>query len=298
MRVFLHIGMPKSGTSSIQWTLRLKRKLLARHGVHFDYSNSLHDLAQGKDAALTDIPASCDTAIFSNERLFKGVNADGARRVLHKLQELSDDITLISYIRRQDEVFVSSYFTSIIGGATDRFEDRPLRPFPIYERLRIWESAFGRDRMSVVRFGPQYLPKGVVADFLERVGLAELELPEAPRFNVSPRADAIEAIRRINELVPDAERHPLKIIARSIGTGERLGMSARRRRELVELDADATARLSRRYFDGEPVFTHPFPDDAIEPVNLTTNEIAAIAKLIGERLGIEPGSFAEDTEEA
>jgi hypothetical protein len=292
--------MPKTGTSSIQRTLNRNYTTLLKHGVFYRYADFLYVLGNGGRAAEPlQIPSGCHTAIFSDEKLFKGVKrTGGAHRIVEELRTISDEITLVCYIRRQDEVFVSSYYTSILRGSTERFEERGLTPFDLESQLNLWESAVGRERMVIRRFGGTYLPDGVVADFLKIVGLENFGLPAPPRTNTSPRVDVLEAIRRINEEIDDPDRLALKVIADAVGTADPLGLSAEKRQKLVALAADANDELSSRYFEGAPLFTHAFPDDAAGPFTLDPARLEALGEIIGRDFGIEAGKCPPDIDQA
>jgi hypothetical protein len=300
VRIFIHIGMPKSGSSSIQRTLKENLQLALKHGVSCVYgSDCLYDLALDDGAPVPDIPPSCHTAIFSDERLFHRVSNDiEARRIIDALQRYSTDIRVICYIRREDEVFVSSYFTLLLRGSTAKMDDRPLKPVSIYGRLQAWASVLGSDQIILRRFGPDYLPQGVVTDFLAHVGLDSIGIEEASRANVSPRADVLEMIRQINAICPERDRLALKLIAAIEGAGERPGLSAEKRRKIVALAKGDTAKLSKVFFGGVPVFTHPFPDDATAPVELSSADVARVGKQLAKAHRMETGTIPADTRES
>jgi hypothetical protein len=291
--------MPKSGSSSIQRTLKINQRLMLKCGVSCTYgSNCLYDLAIDDRAPAPEIPPGCHTAIFSDERLFHRVsNEVEARRIIDALRRFSTDIKVICYIRREDEVFVSSYFTLLLSGSTARLEDRPLKPVLIYKRLQTWVSALGADQIILRRFGPDYLPQGVVTDFLSHVGLDSIGIKEAARANVSPRTDVLEMIRQINGIFPETDRFALKLIAAVGGAGEQLGLSAEDRRKIVALARGGTAKLSNLFFGGEPVFTHPFPDDATHPVELSAADVARVGEQLAKAHRMETGTIPTDTRE-
>lgn len=300
MKVFIHIGMPKTGSSSIQRTLKENLQLILKHDVSCTYgSDCLYDLALDDGARVPEIPPDCRTAIFSDERLFHRVsNEVEARRIIDAMQRYSSDIRVICYIRREDEVFVSSYFTLLLRGSTAKMEDRPLKPVLIYQRLQAWASVLGRDRIILRRFGPDYLPQGVVADFLSHVGLDSIGIREAARANVSPRTDVLEMIRQINGICPEPDRFALKLIAAIDGIGEQPGLSAEKRRKIVALAKGDTAKLSKHFFGGEPVFTHPFADDATAPVELSSTDVMRVGKQLAEIHRMDTGTIPTDTRES
>jgi hypothetical protein len=105
-------------------------------------------------------------------------------------------------------------------------------------------------------------------------------------------------IRQINGICPETDRFALKLIASVGGTGERLGLSAKKRRKLVALARDGTSKLSKFYFKGEPVFTHPFPDDANVPVKLSRMDVARVGEQLAETHGTKTGAIPTGTRES
>lgn len=291
MKIILHIGMPKAGSSAIQRTLRRNNDLLREHGVFAVYdSDYLYSFVTGEgNEPAPDIPAECRTAIFTDERLYHRVREDAhASQIAEALARYSEDIRVMCYVRREDEVFVSSYFTLLLMGSSVKFEEQPLIPFRTYKRIRVWERAFGRHRIRLRRYGPDYLPDGIVPDFLAQAGLEKLGIIEPDRANVSPRVDVLEIIRQINEIYGGADRLALKSIASVGGKGQKIGLSAEKRRHLVERVSNGTEKLSRIYFRGEPLFTHPIRDDAHLPVELTVDDVIAVGEALAARHGIVP----------
>ena len=301
MKIFVHIGMPKAGSSSIQRTLRDNEGVLRDRGVFYPHrSDFLYSLATGDGPVHAPVvPDGCDTVIFSDERLLHRVrDTASAAGLADALAAYSNDITIVCYLRREDEVFVSSYFTLLLMGSSMRLEERPLNPIKAYKRLRAWDSAFGRPNIVLRRFGASYLPNGIVPDFLELVGLDQAGITEAARANVSPRTDVLEIIRSINERRTETNRFALKAIAATGGQGERVGLSADKRKELVKMVEDGTTKLSRIYFNGEPLFIHPFVDDANAPVCLSPHDVARVGEEIARAHGAPAGSAPKDLTES
>jgi hypothetical protein len=293
--------MPKAGSSSLQRTLRLNRKLLRKSGVFYPHhSNFLYSLATGEGSEPPPIiPPGSSIGIFSDERLLHRVRDEAeASRIADALRAYSDDITIVCYVRREDEVFVSSYYTLLLMGSSLTLAERPLVPMKTYKRLRAWDSAFGRSHIVLRRFGPAYLKDGIVPDFLALAGLDGIGIVEANRTNVSPRTDVLEMIRRINELHDETDRFALKEIAAVGGKGERVGLSAEKRRALVEMARDGTSKLSRFYLKGEPLFTHPFPDDERSAPELSASDVAEVGKQIAAIHGMDAAAAPTDLTES
>jgi hypothetical protein len=305
MKIFLHIGMPKTGSTTIQRTLLLNKSRLAKAGVYYPYrTNALYGLVTGTDPGpALAIPKKYHTLIISDERLFNRVRSpEQAAAIANALREISSDINFISYVRREDEVFVSAYFTRLLMGSAVKLEDLPLSPVQTYTRLSSWNEPFGLENMIVRRFGQSYLPDGLVADFAKTVGIDHLDLEKEPNANSSPRSDVLEIIRLLNATRGDREldRHVLKAVARAVGFGDPVGLSAQDRQTLIERAQEQNRMLSDCYFGGEQVFDHPVIDNEPRRPEIGVEQLRAVAERMAEVHGIDlapaPATFDEALE--
>jgi hypothetical protein len=297
VKVFVHVGMPKTGSTTIQRTLLRNQGLFAKEGVHYPYrSNFLYGLATGTDPGPPiAIPSGCHTLILSDERLFNRVRSRAAAElIVQALKEISPEVYLLSYVRREDEVFVSAHFTRLLMGGTHRLEDLPLNPIQIHKRLSSWNKPLGRENMIVRRFGRPYLPDGLINDFARAVGIDHLPIVEAAVANSSPRCDVLEIIRLLNTRRGEREldRHALKAIAKTGGFGDPVGLAEEKRRILIDKSAEANGRLSKAYFAGEQVFSHPVADNEPRWPEIGIEELVRVAEKMAEadqvRLGPAP----------
>jgi hypothetical protein len=305
MKIFLHIGMPKTGSTTIQRTLLLNQSRLAAEGVYYPYrSNFLYGLATGTEPGPRIAPPSnCHTLIISDERLFNRVRTrSDAELLLDALRKISPEIYVVSYLRRADEVFVSAYFTRLLGGATETLKELPLHPVPIFKRLSSWVKPLGRKNIVLRRFGRPYLPDGLVADFVKIVGIDHFPIAEAAAANWSPRCDVLEIIRLLNANRGDREvdRHALKAVARAGGFGDLVGLSEEKRGILIDKTSDGNSKLSKWYFGGERLFSHPVPDNEPHWPEIHIDDLVRVADrmaaLHGVRIGRPPTDLQEGLE--
>lgn len=150
MRVYLHIGTEKTGTTSIQTYMAENRRILRKYGVVFPkvilfpgwVSNVELPLAVKKNVG-KDLDKCRDVDFFDFrrkvvgriERIIAKASGTGARAVVFSSEHLSsrliavDDLvelkglfpattefTIIVYLRRQDELHLSALAESIKGG--------------------------------------------------------------------------------------------------------------------------------------------------------------------------------------
>ncbi|MFO7534657.1 MAG: hypothetical protein R6X19_03070 [Kiritimatiellia bacterium] len=191
-RLFLHIGHPKTGTTSIQTFLLANRQTLRAQGVLYP-ETGLHDSAHRLiSPAFYSAAALEDQAPLHMTRLLKEIAESGCRTVILSFEgfcgdnpacftALRDriDTTVIYYVRRQDHIAESRYAQHVRS-----FLMQEIRPaalairqkgfLPDYLRvLRLYEAVFGRDRLAVRVFEREALVgRDLITDFLHATGIA------------------------------------------------------------------------------------------------------------------------------
>jgi tetratricopeptide (TPR) repeat protein len=235
-RAILQIGTEKTGTTSLQSFLAANRDRLRQRGFayprfcgeinhtglaayamapgRFDPLRARYGIHDREDvapmrqrmalAAAAEL-AGDETVIFCNEHCHSRlVRLEEVVTLRDFLRVFFDRIDIAIYLRRQDQVAVSLYSTRLKSGGTGsdvlprtNGEDHYFN----YDRsLRLWEEAFGQDRVTVRLFDRADLVRGsVVADFLQtwNIGAPE-DFAETPNQNESVSPEAQEFLRRIN----------------------------------------------------------------------------------------------------
>jgi len=219
-RCILHVGMHKTGTTSIQTTLQDwddGRTRYARFHVP-NHSMPLFAVFGPKDSILPSLerdgrdPAEArrlrrkwraafeadmaDTSrdlVLSGERLSRPVEEDETvERLMGSLLAHFDRIEVLAYVRRPDEFIAGSLQGAIKHGAA--CED--MQPFWPWYRKRLGKWAAGRDRVSAqfVLFDRSRLASGcVVHDAMQRMGLDSTGMTVRDR-NLSLSAEAATAL--------------------------------------------------------------------------------------------------------
>jgi hypothetical protein len=166
-KLIIHIGMGKTGSTSIQRTLRRAQDSLNSQGVHYlglmlehapsdDFypwqvdSGWAAYLRLDKEIAnqqllgvLTEtdkkLPSEIHTLVWSNESLF-----DGASLVLSAIESAREifDIEIVGYIRRPDSWVTSAYLQ---WGIKHKSYPGPLKPF------RNWAGGMGYSVMPKIK---------------------------------------------------------------------------------------------------------------------------------------------------
>lgn len=202
MKIVLHIGMAKTGTSSIQKFCQVNRAELAGRGVCYPEAGSdiygnhvkLAAFAQDdgratplrKDLALTSPRelkrfrkellrelavelngAAAHTVFLSNEHCSLLVNESEVERLASLLHAFSGDVRILVYLRRQMEAYVAMYATRAVRGESPFPLD--LTPeaagewrFDYLAQLDRWAKYFGRKNVIVRPFEREQLAAGDV----------------------------------------------------------------------------------------------------------------------------------------
>lgn len=304
VQAFVHIGFPKSGSSSIQRLLWVNRDTLCRQGVQaFMGLNGLIQLQDGDSLSL-DVDPAARKLVFSDERLSSRITGpEQVGRIIDIIGRHADDIRIIAYVRRADEMLLSSYITMLTSvGAKRRLGEVALQP-RTYPRRQIlhWETIVGRDRMIVRRFGDCYLPNGLISDFCDVLGLDPTTLVLPPRVNATPLMDVVELIRVINVTRPawSDGRLRLKELMQVQGMGPPIGMARDRRMAVTGLAAEDEAELAQAYFGTDRLFDHPYPDDEPPVQKLKPRDVTRLIDELGRMKGLEfPHRPMTDTADA
>lgn len=239
-QILLHIGSEKTGTTAIQSYLAQNRGLLQQQQIlypssvgntnHFDICtyalnadkitpirrrNNLLTKQQIK-AFRKDVSkklrkeinsARCDTLVLSNEQLSSNISSiEEALRVKSLLNEFSDNVKVIVYIRRQDQMAASAYSTEIKAGATHKFEGKGINinstKYNFKNLLTLWSDAFSRENMIVNTFPNSDFNGDVVQSFCSLAKINTQSFTNQVNKNESLGLFGLEALRKINKFLP------------------------------------------------------------------------------------------------
>jgi hypothetical protein len=230
-RLFLHIGAHKTGTTALQQNMAQNRVLLGVCGVAYVSSPSaghlhpyLGPVANGRllpegfmvldpDGLVARLRAAeHDLVVASSENFSFFFHKAQIVALEQVLRPLFDEITIVSYLRRQDRHAVSHHQE---GAKPHRQAEGDLwghaptaLPLPnpaqdLYldydRRLGLWAEVFGADRMILRVYDRALLKSGdIFADFLSVIGLNISGLPSVGDRNVSLGAAQTKAGHLMN----------------------------------------------------------------------------------------------------
>lgn len=206
-KLFLHIGLHKTGTTSIQRTLNQNKIALNNQGFGYfcqmpngqvnkggstgSWMRSKHiqpefgfEIKNSSKLAkkLNDLPFK--SIIMSTEAFSWVFDSDQIRKLSNALKEYFD-VEVIVYLRRQDKLAVSHFQQAskkrnhqsyrYYGGGCLALPSRTGEYegyFDYFTRLSMWIDAFGIDKIKCRVFDKAELVRGdVVSDFLNLVGI-------------------------------------------------------------------------------------------------------------------------------
>ncbi len=238
-KIILHIGCEKTGTTSIQNTLTENRDLLLKkHGILYPESlgkrnhinvgiyscdedkhltkflprgQSISEFRRRLYTAFSEEAASkhFHTVVISNEWLHPRIQSPTEfQRLSHLLNQVSTDIEIVMYIRRQDKLALSMYSTSLKAGNYQHFTfpdigDNASLPY-YYDFLAIyrrWKEVFGNNITLRVFDRETLCKQNVVNDFLTLINCNEnaLQIQREDNRSISPAG--IKVMRSLNWLL-------------------------------------------------------------------------------------------------
>lgn len=194
--LIIHIGMPKTGTSSIQYSL--SKSLNSSMHCYFDLKVPNHStpivslfsdnipFAHRKKAFSEDtintynndmlnlIKYNIKTCnkpimIISGEDIF-GMSKIGLENLKDFFQTFFKKITIVGYIRTPKS-YMESLFQQRVKGGLNKFDIDQL--YPDYQKkIERFDSTFGRENVKLWKFDPKtFLDNNVVIDFCSRLNI-------------------------------------------------------------------------------------------------------------------------------
>jgi len=241
MRLVLHIGSNKTGSSALQSTLFNRRETLlaeagalySGHGVvaraHHLLAGALHpgawrlhrDVLPDEEAEraayfeeiVTAIRreaegAGANTVILSSEYLWGSLPPVAYKRLAAAFPEHS--VELVAFVRRPDEWAMSSYLQAVKCGEDQPFDDwfrkrlTGLNSGLYYFRvINRWAHFLAADRVHVIRY--EDVRDNVFAAFCAAAGLAVDTAVEMAQVNPSPSPEGLERLLAVNRSDATAE---------------------------------------------------------------------------------------------
>lgn len=298
-RLFLHIGMNKTGTSAIQHVLSEQHCVLERQGLLYPKTGRQSDahygisaemgFYQGKpqrdrkvgarrnliDQLKSEIKKSSAQDVVISSEFF--VIPRDVRVVQKTLAEF--DCYILVYLRRHDHWWAAAYNQAVKttvnppwGRGFEAFLHYQRKLHPRYGDYRNllgrWERVFGREKLIVRPYEGQQNQPNLVADFLVSLGREDLVTAVnrvIPDVNVSLGISELNLIDIFQRAaIPQSDRDRLieAVIKKASGGINEDLASPQLRRKLVEDNADDYGFIARKYLqrDDGVLFRDSLPE--------------------------------------
>lgn len=301
-RLFLHIGSHKTATTFIQNSLFKNPRILNDLGILYPKSGQVYqahfrlcwalkdperkhiDLEKLEEWAslINEIDAATQNEIIISSEEF-GLGLDPTRLGILRQRY---DVFIIFYLRSPDS-YMESFYNQFVKDFRSR-EKRRIEEYIAEEELffldtfRIlnrWAETFGKDSIRLRLFGKEFMPDGIMKDFLSALGcnrFPEFAAPDASVLHkVSLPPDALEYLRLSNpwltreeghhdfvvQLVQMAKKHESELQQSRAGI-----LSLKARQALRRRFRETNARAARTYLGYErspflPIEAPPPPED-------------------------------------
>jgi Sulfotransferase family len=319
-KLYLHIGMGKTGTTALQNFFWENRKSLASHGVHYPelgvMSNAHHLLSPHIPRFLEDqweflsvqdwAPQLAEvdqpSALLSSE-LMAWAEESKARKFCAQVSAWFD-VYVVVYLRRQDNIIMASYNQQIKAGPQKRRIDliyrKQLERFDYLKILAPWADSLEPGKVIVRPYEREQFYQGDIRrDFMHHVFRMNLDDEQfsLQQGNSNPRLSlaAGEYKRMVNNLVKDPadnERFNQLLMRYSAEQDQsstsffssQSVLSPQQRLEILEATSHASEVIARDYLgrgDGKLFMeAEPTPEDPWDGIDLSREDASEITLYI------------------
>jgi len=286
-RLIIHIGLAKTGSSSLQRFFQLNQDLLRAKGICYP------TLGRGGEKA--HLPLFHSQANYLEERKNPNNLFDRFKRELARMPEdclvsaeadrakpdiwgerwadCGRKVEILVYLRRQDErleSLLNQKIKSLVAPLEITLEEAVKLSQWDYEiMLRRWARVFGKDAVHVRIYNKQawVSGNGIYEDAVQALGLEwdnAFQIP-AKAFNPSLGYTELYALRHMKEAGIYHLSLFRQIIDRLPDPGQEPFFSAAARLEFLQRFEESNRRVAEQYFGyppERPLFPGPYPDPA------------------------------------
>lgn len=235
---YLHVGLPKTGTSFLQGQLNLHRQQLRAHGVLYPrlgkrgrflaaldgrdqhtYAGVHRPAAAGRWAKFVDSTREFSGRVVFSHEIIGAPDGDKAPTALsmagehdvHVILTVRDPARQLASawqqgLRYKSTMTFDEFFAQADLGPQEHFSRKAFRNQHVDSALRAWARYLPAERIHVVTVPPAGSPPGLLWErFCSVLSLDPGDFPvqETPRSNASLGVVQLEHLRRLNAAVGD-----------------------------------------------------------------------------------------------
>lgn len=325
-RLWIHIGLPKTGTSAVQASFKQSRTALQAVGLIYpvagelggghaklawpllgEQRQSMADVLERIDSAgchalwselAAEVAQHSASDVLISSEYFSEVDPSELAKVARLV---CDDVRILVYLRRQDELVESGYNQGIKAGlVSERFHTPGyLAEYDYSLVLGRWRAVFGSDNVVPRLYGGGAMRNGVVQDVAETLSL-DLTLLRGAEATANPKMHpSLLEFQRIANSMGLADNGLIGTLERElVGLDEVVGgfFSSEERRKILEPYAESNRKVAREYFHRDDMlFDPPVAGDPGAP-RIASNEVLAAALILVwekmERMQAKPATDA------
>lgn len=233
-RLFLHIGSHKTATTFLQNSFARSPRVLEELGILYPQAGRIYHAHFRlcwalKDAARASLPLESllewaellgEIDVASQKIIVLSAEEFGLGLDPRRLAPLRDryDVSIVFYMRSPDS-YMESFYNQFVKDFGAR-ETRSIETYIVEERLFFldtfkllapWAETFGKEAIKLRLFSKEFLPDGILKDFLKTIGcirFPEFTPPDSSILHkVSLPPDALEYLRLSNPWLTREEGH-------------------------------------------------------------------------------------------
>jgi hypothetical protein len=314
--LYLHIGVHRTATTSIQRFLRVNTQALALRGILNPDGLSRHHALAGRilrgeaKAVASELTAQAEASEAATGRPVRAIVLSDedicTRTDMARMARLSDhfEVRVILVIRRQDLWLESWYRQNVKWQWNPDLAHLTFAEFLVRRRSFFWidydatvarlERLFGAAAVEVMVFETAWMPEGPVAAFARALGGLE-GLAAGQHANASFSALTTEFMRQLpldefperrRKLVEEACATVDWHVRRRYGAQSVLHMDAATRAMVMAEHGSGNAALAQRRFGRAALFSDPLPppDAALAPDALPEDTAALMQVFVAPLL--------------
>ena len=265
MTLFLHIGIGKTGTTSIQRSLLAHRDALKNEGILFPSAGlrghahfGLYDNALTKDQWVSAIDALArECAEFSGHVVVSSENLSYAPpEAIEELKAaLPVEPNIVFYCRPQIDLIESAFLYWVqLGwdyrGSIDNFWQYHWASFDFNARVEPWAQRFGDDKIIAHVYDRRVVGPDVAQHFFKLIG-SRIQ-PNGQRFNQRLLPELFEVITKIDADAKNPSRR--EMIQALLSVSEKLGPASKESLISPEL----AKNIGSRYEESNLLFANKY----------------------------------------